>query len=103
MWFLIARAPRADALQWPGRRTLAVLDALLWPVCWGVAALQLPPRPGIISGVVVAMSIFAATRRVRRAVWSNPRYAFTTWRFAYGMAVLLVFGAVLKLWAFVAT
>src|SRR6516162_109706 len=60
MWLLIARAPRPDAPQWPGRRALAVVDALLWPACLMLAALHLPPRAGIVQGAVVAISCFAA-------------------------------------------
>jgi hypothetical protein len=102
MWFLIARAPRPDAPQWPGRRIVAVFDALLWPACWSAAALHLPMRAGIVPAAVVAVSALAAVRRIHRAVWSNPRYAFTTWRFASWIAVLLVLGGMLKLWSFFA-
>lgn len=98
MWFLIARAPKPDAPQWRGRRILAALDALLWPVCWSAVALQLSPRGDIVRGAVVVVSVFAAARRLHRALWNNHRYRFTTWRLARWIAVLLGLGAVLKLW-----
>jgi hypothetical protein len=102
MWLLIARAPRPDAPPWPGRRFFALLDALLWPACWSAAALQLPSRAGIVPGFVVAISCLWAVWRVHGAVWNNPRYRFTTWRFARWIAALVALGAVLKLWLLVA-
>ena len=98
MWLVIARAPRPDAPQWPGRRALAVVDALLWPACLMLAALHLPPRAGIVQGAVVAISCFAALRGVYRAALNNRRYRFTTWQVARWMAALLALGVILKLW-----
>ena len=34
MWLLVAREPRPDAPDWPGRRLLAAVDAVAWPLLW---------------------------------------------------------------------
>ena len=34
MWLLVAREPRPDAPDWPGRRLLAAIDAVAWPLMW---------------------------------------------------------------------
>ena len=34
MWLLVAREPRPDAPDWPGRRLLAAVDAVIWPLMW---------------------------------------------------------------------
>ncbi len=93
MWFLIARTPP----QWPGRRLFAAADALLWPICWIAAVLQLSPHQGIVQGAVTVVSC-AAAQRLYRAIWRNRRYRFTTWRWGRWAALLLALGGVLKLW-----
>ena len=34
MWLLVARGPRPDAPDWPGRRMFAAVDAVVWPLLW---------------------------------------------------------------------
>lgn len=104
MWLLVARAPMPDQPYWPGRRWLAALDAVLWPLAWVllVLAAKRSGMPlGIVGPVVVALVVFAATARMRRAVWCNHRYRFTTLRWGRVLLGLILLGAVLKLaaWA----
>ncbi len=49
MWFVFARAPLPDAPYWPGRRLLALVDAIAWPVAWIALATQ-PQRPQVQYG-----------------------------------------------------
>lgn len=97
MWLLVARAPPPDLPYWPGRRWLAVLDALLWPLAW-VALLRVVPAPlGVVGPLAVAAVALCAVGRLHRAVWRNHRYRFTTWRWGRLLAGLLLMGSVLKL------
>ena len=84
MWVLISRAPREDAAYWPGRRLLAMLDAVAWPMLWAVAVIKAP------------FSTVAA-RRTHRAVFRNERYWFTIWRWGLALAGLAAVGAATKL------
>ena len=88
MWMLFARAAKADAAHWPGRRWLAALDAVGWPALW-VSAIACAPFPlGIFGGVVTAVALLLAARRVRRAAWHNARYWFTTWTWGAPLATM---------------
>jgi hypothetical protein len=49
MWILFTPAPRPDAPYWPGRRWLAALDAIAWPVGWVLVVAQAPTPMGISS------------------------------------------------------
>jgi len=97
MWVLYARAPTPDASYWPGRRLLALIDAILWPslVAFGVS--RLPADAGLLGQLVLALCVLSALRRCARALWHNERYRFTTWRVGVPLMGMLVFGAVLKL------
>lgn len=94
---LMARAPAPDAAYWPGRRVLAALDAVLWPVVAFLCLASVPGVKGMIMPVVSVIVAIAALVRLRTAVWSNPRYRFTTWRVLRVMAFLLLLGLTLKL------
>ena len=94
MWFVLARRTRPDRHYWRGRRTLAALDALGWPLVWIAAALQLPRNGGVIGAVVVVCAVIAAQNRLQLAIRTNHHYAFTTWRWAKAVAILLL-GAVI--------
>lgn len=97
MWLLVAREPRPDAPDWPGRRLLAAVDAVAWPLIW-VLLMQLAPQPaGLIGPFVVALAVLVGLGRLHRALWVNRRYRFTTWRWGRVLASTLVIGAVLKL------
>lgn len=97
MWLLYARFPVPDARLWPGRRWLALVDALVWPGLVAVLVTQASLDIGLFAPVILALCAMLAVRRCVRAVWRNERYRFTTWRLAVPMATLLAFGALLKL------
>lgn len=97
MWILLWREPRPDALVWPGRRMLAAIDALAWPLLWIVVARHLPEPAGVVEPVVIALAMLSAIGRVNRALWSNERYWFTTWRWGRIVAGLMLIGVVMKL------
>ena len=97
MWILFARAPRPDAIVWPGRRLLAAVDAIVWPAIALWALLSVPGASGVTRPVLGAIAVLAALPRLRRALLSNQRYRFTTWWVVRLLAVLLVIGLVLRL------
>ena len=97
MLLLLSRPPRPDAPYWPGRRWLAVLDALDWPMVWILAVAFAPAPAGVVGWLVVALAACSALGRCRRAMLINHRYRFTTWRWSRAIAVLLAIGLVLKL------
>lgn len=96
MWLLVAREPRPDAPGWPGRRLLAAVDAIAWPVLWIVLMRSAPAPAGVMVPFVTALAVLLGLGRLHRAVWLNHRYWFTTWRWAKVAAALLVIGIVLK-------
>lgn len=96
MWLLVAREPTPDAPYWPGRRWLAAVDAVVWPVAW-VMLVQAGPGPlGIVGPMVAALAALAGAGRLRRALWVNHRYRFTTWRWGRITGVVFAIGLVLK-------
>lgn len=97
MWLIFARAPLPDARVWPGRRALALVDALVWPVAWAAFVLGLPVSGGLAGQGVLALCAVAAVRRVHRAVMHNHRYHFTTWCWGRWPALVLAYGYALKL------
>lgn len=96
MWLLIAREPRPDAPYWPGRRLLAALDALLWPALWVCVLQDLPAPAGVLGPFFTAVTVLCAIGRLRRALWLNHRYGFTTWRWARVLAVLWLMGMIIQ-------
>ena len=96
MWFVFARAPLPNATYWPGRRLLALADALVWPASWIALAVQLLQPAGIVGPMVVAVALLSAIGRGHRAVWQNHRYHFTTWRWAQILICLLLIGLTLS-------
>jgi hypothetical protein len=99
MWLLYARAPLPDAPYWPGRRPLALLDALGWPGLIAAMVGSLSMQTGIVGSLTLALCVLFGVRRGVRALWHNERYQFTTWRCGLPLAVLLAVGAALKLMA----
>jgi hypothetical protein len=97
MWVLYARAPTPNASYWPGRRLLALIDAILWPLLVAFGVSRMPLDTGLVGQVVMALCALSALRRCGRALWHNERYRFTTWRVGGALFGMLVFGAVLKL------
>ena len=97
MWIVMTRTPRPDASIWPGRRGLAAIDAVLWPLLWGVVVWHAPAPTGVVGPVACAVAALSATMRLHRALSANERYWFTTWRWAKIGAGLWLAGWVLKL------
>lgn len=96
MWLVLTRAPLPDAPYWPGRRLLALADAVAWPASWVALAMQLPQRAGIVGPMVIALAVLSAVGRVHRAVWLNHRYHFTTWHWGRILVGLVLIGVVLN-------
>jgi hypothetical protein len=97
MWLLVAREPRPDAPDWPGRRLLAAVDAVMWPVMWVLLIRHAPQPVGLIGPFVTALAVLFGLGRLHRALWVNHRYWFTTSRWGKVLASMLLIGAVLKL------
>ena len=97
MWLVFARSPRPDAVLFPGRRLLAVLDALAWPLLGFAAVTAIPGNTGVVGLVAKGLLVFGAMLRCARALACNERYRFTTLRWGMPIAALLVLGAVMKL------
>lgn len=96
MWILFSRHTQPDAVYWKGRRCLAVLDALVWPLAWAVLIARLPGRTGLVGAVSIALLLLSAFRRTYRAVWHNHRYSFSTVRWGLVLWWLLVTGVILR-------
>lgn len=97
MLLVVAREPRPDAPVWLGRRALAAVDALVWPLLWVLAFRDAPEPVGLIGPSASAVAALFALGRLHRALWVNHRYRFTTWRWGKVLAAILLIGALLKL------
>lgn len=97
MRLVITRAPRQDAAYWPGRRWLALLDALAWPALWAIAVIEAPFSTGLVGAVALSFLGVIAARRSHRAIFRNERYCFTIWRWGLALAGLVAVGAATKL------
>lgn len=97
MWLLVQRELRPDATCWPGRRLLASIDAVVWPLLWVLVLGHVPARVGLVGPVVLALAFVFAVARLDRALRINHRYRFTTWRWGRIAAALVLTGLVLKL------
>lgn len=97
MWVIFARAPPPDAVVWPGRRALALVDAVAWPAAWAAFVLGLPVSGGLLGNFALALCAVSALTRAHRAVANNHRYHFTTWRWGHRLVFVLVFGYAMKL------
>jgi hypothetical protein len=82
MWMVFSRVPRADALVWPGRRALGVVDALLWPALALLLMTQLDVSTGVVGKAAFSGLVIALAHRAYTAVLMNGRYRFTTARLA---------------------
>ena len=99
MWLLYARAPIPDAPYWPGRRFLAMLDAVVWPALIATLVSSSSMQSGVVGSLTLALCALFGMRRCVRALWRNERYQFTSWRFGPLLAALLAVSAALKLMA----
>jgi hypothetical protein len=97
MWIVITRPPRPEASIWPGRRALAAIDAVAWPLMWVVAVRHVPASTGLVGPVACSIAALSGVTRLHRALWANERYWFTTWRWSKIAAAMLLMGWVLKL------
>ena len=97
MWILPLRAPAPDVPYWPGRRWLAALDAVGWPLLL-ICIAQQSTIAGLIGALAQAICALIALRRLHIAIGRNERYRFTTWRWGRALAALWVIGLLLK-WA----
>ena len=97
MWLWLAREPARDAPYWPGRRLLALADAIVWPAAVVAALVCAPLAAGIVLPVAAAVAVLNACARGRTALAANHRYRFTTWRFARVIAAMIVIGLVVKM------
>lgn len=97
MWIFMARPARPDASRWPGRRALALIDAITWPgLCLAFMA-SAPFDAGVFGWTAMGAAVFAAVYRAYRAVCRNERYWFTTVRWGVPIAMLIATGLVVKL------
>ncbi|MBE7416692.1 MAG: hypothetical protein HS128_02895 [Ideonella sp.] len=97
MFLVLYRNPKPDAEQWPGRRWLAAIDAVLWPALWITALAAVQNRAGIVVPVAIAFLVVLAAARLARAIWRNERYWFSTWRWGKVLAILMATGLLLML------
>lgn len=100
MIVLIQREPRPDAPYWPGRRLLAAIDAVGWPLACVTLAHQYPQAAGAVFMVTV-VAVMCAFFRLCGAIFNNHRYWFTSWWVArlFALLVLICFVMKLALWA----
>src|SRR5262245_54712368 len=96
MLIFASRAPQPDLAYWPGRRMLASLDALAWPIAVVYLIASAPAAAGIAGACITAAACLLAVRRLYLAFLRNHRYGFTTWKWARRFTVVLAVGAVLK-------
>ena len=97
MWLLVVREPWPDAPEWPGRRLLAAVDAVVRPLLWVLLMRHARQPVGLIGPFVTPLTVLFGLGRPHRALWVNHRYWFTTWRWGKVLASMLQIGAVLKL------
>lgn len=97
MCLLVAREPRPDAPDWPGRRLLAAVDAVAWPLLWVLLIRQVSGPAGLVGPFVTALAVLLGLGRLHRALCVNHRYWFTTWRWGKVLGAMLLIGAVLKI------
>lgn len=90
------RSPIPNAVVWPGRRVLAVMDAIVWPALWVAGTIAAPFQTGTTGALLMAFALLFAISRLRRAIFENASYHFTTWRWGRPVVVLVAVGASLK-------
>jgi hypothetical protein len=73
MWTFLFPSARADAPYWPGRRCLAVVDALTWPLSWVWVANHAPWPTGIALRAMRQGDADAAQRHWQQCLPELPR------------------------------
>ena len=96
MWIMFAHAPAPDVANWPGRRWLAAMDAVAWPVIAFALLLRVPGATGLVLPAVGVACGWAGLARLHTAVWANHRYRFTTWRWLRILFVLVTIALTMK-------
>ncbi len=97
MWIVMMPASRPDASVWSGRRELAVVDAVAWPLFWVWLLRHVPAPVGLVGAVGNAIALLSAILRVQRAIWMNHRYWFTTWRWGKVAVAMMLMGWAMRL------
>jgi len=96
MTVLVLREPRPDAPYWPGRRRLAAVDAVIWPMAVPAAVHQVPELSGLFGAAAVIAGLWAFFR-LCCAIFNNQRYWFATWWIVRLVGLLLLVQLVAKL------
>jgi hypothetical protein len=96
MWLVIERPPLPDKPYWYGRRWLAMLDAVLWPLLVVACLLQAQALTGIVRPMAAVAALTIALIRLQTAWRHNHRYGFTTWWVLRPLLVLFLLGLCLK-------
>ena len=97
MWVVIAREPPPPVAYWRGRRCLAAVDAVAWPLAVAYGFVHGLRPAGIVGPVLASLATLLALRRIHRALWHNDRYRFATWFWGKIFGGLLLMGMLLKL------
>ena len=97
MFFIIARAPTPDVVVWPGRRWLASLDAVAWPMLTVCLVVNSSFSAGLVGSVLTSLAALLLLRRLARAWLRNESYRFTALAWVRRAGALLGLGVLLKL------
>ena len=98
---IVVVVPRPNAPYWPGRRRLAAIDAVSWPlVC--VMLVHRIPNAGNAAFMLTAAAGLWACLRLYRAIFNNHRYWFTNWLVARVLGLLFFFALLMRLALWVA-
>jgi hypothetical protein len=94
---VLPRPEHPDKAHWPGRRLLALADAVAWPLVWIWHITHAALPTGVVGPTIVSLAVLFGFRRSYIALCNNHRYRFTTWRWGKIAAGLLLIGLVMKL------
>jgi hypothetical protein len=97
MWLLVAREPRPDAPDWPGRRLLAAVDAVAWPLMWVLLIRQVPGPAGLVGPFVTALAVLLGTGATAPRAVGQPPLLVHDLALGQGAGAMLLIGAVMKL------
>lgn len=92
MWLVMKSRSPYIATVWPGRRLVAVADALAWPLLLIFLVTHVATPTGGVGIAVVSGALLAAVFRMWHAAFRNQHYRFTTTRWACVLGWLLAFG-----------
>lgn len=97
MWLLVAQQVKPDVPVWRGRRLLAAVDAIAWPLFWVLVLHHATQPVGLVGPIAATFAMSLGLVRLRRAVFMNHRYRFATWRWGKVASAVLTIGFLLKL------